>query len=85
MMYALIKNQQLIGIFTSKKMMKAACEIIIKDSYEDDGVHGWYHFRYCTIESNTIDKALVSLFTMHPEYFTNEIENDPKTGEILNL
>lgn len=84
-MYALIKNQQLIGIFTSKKMMKAACEMIIKDSYEDDGIHGWYHFRYAVIEPNTIDKALVSLFTMHTEYFTNEIENDPKTGEILNL
>lgn len=84
-MYALIKNQQFIGIFTSKKMMKKACEILIKDNYENDGYYGWYHFRYCTIKPNTVDKPLVSLFTMHPEYFTNEIENDPYTGEILNL
>ena len=84
-MYALIKNQQLIGIFTSKKMMKAICELIIKDSYEDNGYYGWYHFRYCEFEPDTIDKSLVSLFTIHPEYFTNEIENDPNTGEILNL
>lgn len=84
-MYALIKNQQLIGIFTSKKMMKATCELLIKDNYEDDGYYGWYHFRYCEFEPNTIEKPLVSLFTMHTEYFINEIENDPNTGEILNL
>lgn len=84
-MYALIKNEQLIGIFTSKKMMKAACEIIIKDSYEDYGYHGWYHFRYIEFEPNEMNKAFFSLFTMHQEYFVNEIENDPNTGKILNL
>ena len=65
--------------------MKAICELIIKDSYEDNGYYGQYHFRYCEFEPDTINKSLVSLFTIHPEYFTNEIENDPNTGEILNL
>ena len=45
-MYALIKNQQLIGIFTSKKKMKEICEAIIDDDYIDSGTYGWYHFRY---------------------------------------
>lgn len=83
-MYALVKGQQLIGIFTSKKLMRETCKIIINDDYIDTGTHGWYHFRYCKVTPNIISKPLVSLFTMHPEYFT-EIENDPNTGEILNF
>lgn len=85
-MYALImKNQQLIGIFTTKKAMREAIELLIKDSYEDTGVHGNYHFRYTKIEPNTIDTHLVSLFTMHPEKFEHEIETDWSTGEIIKL
>ena len=83
-MYALIKGQQLLGIFTSKKLTKEACKIIIKDDYITNGYYGWHHFRYCEVTPNVISKPLVSLFTLHPEYFT-EIENDPNTGEILNF
>ena len=84
-MYALIKNQQLIGIFTSKKKMKEICEAIINDDYITDGCYGWYHFRYIKIKPNEMNNALFSLFTLHQEYFVNEIENDPKTGKILSL
>ena len=84
-MYALIKNQQLIGIFTSKKKMKEICEAIIDDDYIDSGTYGWYHFRYIEFEPNEMNKAFFSLFAMYQEYFVNEIENDPKTGKILNL
>jgi hypothetical protein len=84
-MYALIKNQQLIGIFTSKKKMKEICEAIITDDYIDSGTYGWYHFRYIKIKPNELNKALFSLFTMHQEYFVHEIENDPKTGKILSI
>lgn len=84
-MYALIKNQQLIGIFTSKKKMKEICKVIIDDDYITNGYYGWYHFRYIEFEPNELNKALVSLFTLHQEYFVNEIENDPNTGEILNI
>lgn len=51
-MYVLIKNQQLIGIFTSKKKMKEICEAIIDDDYIDSGTYGWYHFRYIKIKPN---------------------------------
>ena len=84
-MYALIKGQQLIGIFTSKKKMKEICKVIIDDEYVTDGCYGWYHFRYIEFKPNEMNKALVSLFTLHQEYFVNEIENDPNTGEILNI
>ena len=83
-MYALIKREQMIGIFTSKKLMKKACEVIIENDYKTDGYYGWYHFRYCKVTPNTISKPLVSLFTLHSEYFT-EIENDPNTGKILDF
>lgn len=84
-MYALIKGQQLIGIFTSKKKMKEICKAIIDDDYITDGYYGWYHFRYIEFEPNELNKAFFSLFTLHQEYFVNEIENNPNTGEILNL
>ena len=83
-MYVLLKNNQLLGIFTTKKLMRKACEIIVKDDYQTTGTYGWYHFRYCKIEPNVFSKPLVTLFTLHPEYFT-EIENDPNTGEILDF
>lgn len=85
-MYALImKNQQLIGIFTSKKAMRQAIEVLTKHSYEDTGYHGHYHFRYAKIETNTIDYQLVNFFTMHPEKFDHEVETDWNTGEIIKL
>lgn len=83
-MYALLERDHLIGIFTSKKLMKVACETLVEEDYKTTGTYGWYHFRYCKVTPNIISKPLVSLFTMHPEYFT-EIENDPKTGEILKF
>ena len=85
-MYALIMtNQQLIGIFTSKKAMRAAIEALIQDDYERTGYHGHYHFRYHKIEPNTIDIGLVSCFTMHPEKFEHSVETDWNTGEIIKL
>lgn len=85
-MYALIyKDQQLIGIFTSKQAMRNAIEEIIKDSYKDTGVHGHYHFRYTQFEPNEISSKLVSFFTMHPEKFEHEVETQWNTGEILRL
>lgn len=85
-MYALImKNQQLIGIFTSKKAMRRAIELLIKEDWKDTGYHGHYHFRYHKIEPNMIDKALVSCFTMHGEKFEHEVETDWNTGAIIKL
>jgi hypothetical protein len=85
-MYALIyKNQQLIGLFTSKKKMRETIEMLIKESFEDTGVHGNYHFRYTEIEINQIDYQCVSFFTMHPEKFEYEIETDWNTGEIIKI
>ena len=85
-MYALImKGQQLIGIFTSKRAMRKAIEALIQDDYEKTGYYGHYHFRYRKIESNTIDIGLVSCFTMHEEKFEYEVETDWNTGKILKL
>lgn len=84
-MYALIKKQQLIGIFTSKKTMRNAIEEIIKESYKDIGVHGDYHFRYTQFKLDEISSELVSFFTIHPEEFEHEVETQWHTGEILRL
>ena len=84
-MYALIKNQQLIGIFTSKKTMRNAIEELIKDSYKDTGVHGDYHFRYTQFKLDEISSELVSFFTMRTEKFEHKVETQWHTGEILRL
>ena len=85
-MYALImKNQQLIGIFTTKKAMRVAIEALIRDDYEATGYYGHFHFKYHKINPNTIDASLVSFFTMHPEKFDHEVETDWNTGKIIKL
>ena len=85
-MYALImKDTQLIGIFTSKKAMRAAIEALIQDDYETTGYYGHYHFKYTKIETNTIDRQCISFFTMHPEKFEHSVETDWNTGKILKL
>lgn len=84
-MYALIKKQQLIGIFTSKKIMRNTIEEIIKESYKDTGVHGDYHFRYTQFKLDEISSELVSFFTIHPEEFEHKVETQWHTGKILRL
>jgi hypothetical protein len=85
-MYALIyKNQQLIGLFTSKKKMREVIEMLIKESFIDTGCHGHYHFRYTKVNVNQIDQQCVSFFTMHPEKFEHQVETDWSTGEIIKL
>ena len=84
-MYALIQRSQLIGIFTSKPKIRAAIETLIKASFELEGVHGHYHFKYTEIQPNQMCKQLFSLFTLHDEYFEHEVETDWNTGEILKL
>lgn len=96
--YLLIDNHHgLSGIFSSMDHLKALVLQLIKDSYEENGYHGWYHFRYAKIKLNEPwftengeaapmkeNRAMLSLWTMHPEYFIHTIENDPNTGEILD-
>ena len=96
--YILIdRNSLLVGIFSSKRQMKAVCEALIKDDYENTGVYGDYHFRYAEfplnapwVEGTTKDmlsetKAMMSLFTHHREYFKHKIVNDFSTGKILEI
>jgi len=95
-MYLVLRASMVFGIFSNKKYMKVAIENYIKEHYEKDGYHGWYHFRYIKLTLNQpwfdkegkyrsdIAKALFSLSTMHTEYF-KEIENDPSTGKLINF
>lgn len=99
-MYLLINNNStLVGIFSTKQKMLTVCKAIIKNHIETEGYCGWFHFRYAEVNpdepyffkngkerpASSIDyKAMFSLGTIHNEYFTHEIENDPTTGEILN-
>ena len=96
-MYIVIRASMLFGIFSSKKLMRAAIEEYIKDKYETNGCHGHYHFKYIKCKANEpwfskdgtynkeVGRALFSLSTMHDEYFTNAIETDWSTGEILKM
>lgn len=97
-MYLLIDNHHgLVGIFSSMEHIKIIVKQLIKDSFEKEGYHGWYHFRYAKITMNEPwfskdgeevpigeNRAMLSLWTMHPEYFKHKIVNDPHTGEILD-
>ena len=98
-LYILIKGGgMLVGIFSSMKKMKMVVNSLIKNNYERIGTHGWYHFRYAIFEldepwfaSNGKEetnwdegRSIMSLCTMHPEYFHHTIENDPDTGEVTN-
>lgn len=86
----------LIGVFSSLKKMKYIVNTLIKDNYEKNGSHGWYHFRYAKVEldepwfgpagKDLMDegRAILSFNTMHPEYFKHCIINDPNTGEVIN-
>lgn len=97
-MYLVIKRSMLFGIFSNKKYMREAIEKWIKDDKETNGTPcGNYHFRYITFNADEpwftkngkynekVSKALFSLSTMHTESFTNEIETDWSTGEIIKL
>ena len=94
-MYILIKSSSLVGIFSTKKIMREIIEGLIKDNFEKYGTHGDYHFRYIkmnvdepwvgNVYNKEVGKALFSLSTLHDEYFTNKIETDWSTGEITKL
>lgn len=94
-MYLLIdRHYMCIGIFSTKKKMKMVVENIINDEYQRTGeIGGNYHFRYIKFnpddswfsEGNPNLKAILSLNTMHPEYFDHEIETDWKTGKIAKI
>lgn len=81
----MMKNQQLIGLFTSKNKMCETIEMLIKHSFEDTGCHGEYNFRYTKVNVNQIDQQCLSFFTMHPERFEHIVETDLNTGKILKL
>ena len=97
-MYALIKNTMFIGFFSSMENMKIVVNALIQSNYEKEGYHGWYHFRYAKVNANepwiakdgsddaNMDegRSLLSLNTIHPEYFKHIIVNDPSTGEVIN-
>lgn len=57
-MYALIKGQQLIGIFTSKKLMRETCKILIDDDYIETSTYGWgmyiFDIEYYNIDNNVL-------------------------------
>jgi len=98
-MYALIKSSGMfIGIFSSKENMKLVIEALIKNSYQKNGYYGNYGFRYAKINVNepwitnndnkdTSDEALaiLSLSTMHTEYFKHCVKTNWSTGEILDM
>lgn len=97
-MYALIRRSgSFVGIFSSKENMRLVIEALIKDSYETNGYHGNYNFRYIkfnvnepwiTVDGNDAPKettAILSLSTMHTEYFTHCVKTDWSTGKILDM
>ena len=97
-MYILIKREMLVGIFSSKDLMRVVIDEIIKDEKEKKGMPcGDFHFRYIKMTINepwfTKDgkvcksdaNAILSLSTMHTEKFTNKVETDWSTGEIIKL
>ena len=97
-MYALIKGGgSFIGFFSSKKKMKDVIEALIKDSYEKNGCHGNYHFRYAQVELDepwyavkgrdpmNEGRSILSLSTMHSEYFKHCVKTDWSTGEIIDM
>ena len=94
-MYLLInRHYSCLGIFSTKERMKAVIETIIRSEYERTGeIGGDYHFRYIEFEAdemwfkegNPNLKPICSLSTMHPEYFTNEVETNWSTGEIIKI
>lgn len=99
-MFLLIDNKStLVGIFSTKQKMLTVCKAIIENDMKTQGYCGYFHFRYAEVNpdepyffkngkerpANSIDyRAMFSLHTLHDEYFTHKIENDPTTGEILN-
>lgn len=94
-MYILIKSSSLVGIFSTKEIMKEVIEVLIKDNFEKYGTHGDYHFKYIEMKvdepwvgnvyNREVGNALFSLSTLHSEYFPNKIETDWSTGEIIKL
>jgi len=95
-MYALIRREMLVGIFSTKEHMRIVIEQIIKDEKETNGTPvGNMSFRYIKFKPNCpwfegaedmeAGKALFSLATMHTERFPNKVETDWSTGEIIKL
>ena len=100
-MYALIRGGgSFIGFFSSKEKMRLVIEALIQSDYEQTGNRsGYYHFRYAKInvdepwfsnssknDEMSIDaKAILSLSTMHTEYFTHKVKTDWSTGKILSM
>lgn len=99
-MYALIRGGgSFIGFFSSKKKMRTVIEALIQSDYERTGnKSGCYHFRYAKInidepwfgdskndEISTEGRAILSLSTMHTEYFTHKVKTDWSTGEIISM
>jgi len=80
--------------------MRIVIEALIQSDYERTGnKSGCYHFRYAKInvdepwfdnssknnEMSVDAKAILSLSTMHDEYFTHKVKTDWSTGEILSM
>ena len=95
-MYALIRREMLVGIFSTKNHMQAVIETLIKEEIEKDGKPvGNMAFRYVKFKPNCpwfegaedmeVGKALFSLSTMHTELFPNKVETDWSTGKIIKL
>ena len=97
-MYALIyKGGCFLGIFSSKEKMHEFIKMIIKDDYEKNGYYGDFHFQYVKFAMNEpwftpggVDpspesKAILSLYTMHPEKFVRKVKTNWSTGEILDM
>lgn len=96
-LYILIKGSNLMGIFSSKEVMKVVIEEYVKDKYQKNGCYGDYHFRYIEFTPDQpwiedgkefdkeLGKAIFSLSTMHDEYFPNKVEINWSIGKIIKL
>ena len=95
-MYALIRREMLVGIFSTKDHMRAVIEALVKEEIEKDGKPvGNMAFRYVKFKPNCpwfndsadieAGKALFTFSTMHTERFPNVVETDWSTGEIIKL
>ena len=95
-MYALIRREMLVGIFSTKDHMRIVIEQLIKDEKETNGIPvGNMSFRYIKFKPNCpwfkcaedmdAGRALFSLATIHTEYFPNKVETDWSTGKIIKI
>lgn len=97
-MYALIyKSGMCLGIFSSKRIMQAVIEEIIRGDYQKTGVYGNFNFRYIkfnadepwVVREDKVDSceagALFSFSTMHTEKFVHKVQTDWNTGKVLDM